>query len=477
MFNCIFTDSAKIQAALPLLSHTDVLKRQEAATTLGLLGSRSIRNQDKIREQGGIPLFVALLSDIDTIVQERALLALHNLVLNNPLNQAVLRQNGTLDVLERLKHTDNRTTIQQLAQQIITACPKTFTGHTKAVTALAVLRSGELVSASADKTIKLWNSTTGACERTLTGHTDDVCALAVLPNGYLVSGSCDGLIKIWYTATGACVQILTEERPTVSPVFALIVLPSGELASTVIRGYMGINIWNVSTGKCVSNLSVHGTFHILALAVLASGELAAGLAYDGTIKIFKRYQASESWDDNTGGRTLTGHTDHISALVALVNDQLASGSLDKTIKIWNSATGECVHTLKGHTREVNALTVLPRGELVSGSDDKTIKIWNSATGECVRTLTGHNQAVMALTVLPSGELVSASADNTIKAWDLGFRPAAAVAAVSESLTSNNEAGLKSTVPAVDAAQIFAFFQTERVIGKDGVTASEKCRRK
>src|SRR4051812_7410826 len=58
--------------------------------------------------------------------------------------------------------------------------------------------------------------------------------------------------------------------------------------------------------------------------------------------------------------------------------------------------------LRGHDRGVLALTVLPGGELASGSADNMIKLWDVKTGECVRTLTGHSGVVCALTVLPGG---------------------------------------------------------------------------
>ena len=66
-----------------------------------------------------------------------------------------------------------------------------------AVTAFAVLADGRLASASADKTIKLWNLVSGTCEATLEGHADRVTALAVLADGRLASGSGDKAIRIW----------------------------------------------------------------------------------------------------------------------------------------------------------------------------------------------------------------------------------------------------------------------------------------
>jgi WD40 repeat protein len=71
---------------------------------------------------------------------------------------------------------------------------------------------------------------------------------------------------------------------------------------------------------------------------------------------------------------LEGHVDNVLALVALPNGQLASGSGDNNIKIWDVATGVEVRTLEGHADNVVALVVLSNGQLASGTDDNGIKI-------------------------------------------------------------------------------------------------------
>ena len=73
-------------------------------------------------------------------------------------------------------------------------------------------------------------------------------------------------------------------------------------------------------------------------------------------------------------------------------------------------------TLSGHTSYVYSLAVLPNGHLASGSDDKTIKIWNPTDGSVIRTLSGHSSEVLALAVLPNGHLASGSYLD-IKIWN------------------------------------------------------------
>jgi len=56
--------------------------------------------------------------------------------------------------------------------------------------------------------------------------------------------------------------------------------------------------------------------------------------------------------------------------------------------------------------------------MASGSDDKTIKVWHLPTGVCLATLSGHRGSVTCLALLSSKTLVSGSNDSTLKVWDL-----------------------------------------------------------
>ncbi len=148
---------------------------------------------------------------------------------------------------------------------------------------------------------------------------------------------------------------------------------------------------------------------VTALALLPDGQLASG-ASDRTIKL---------WDPATGQlkATLEGHSDSVMALVVLPGGRLASGAGEGTIKLWDPATGQLQATLEGQSGSVNALALLPGGRLASGASDRTIKLWDPATGQLQATLEGHSDWLNALAVLPDGRLASGSGDRTIKLWD------------------------------------------------------------
>ena len=102
--------------------------------------------------------------------------------------------------------------------------------------------------------------------------------------------------------------------------------------------------------------------------------------------------------------------------VAVSGNYCITGSLDKTIKVWNLATGELKQTFSGHSAAVTSVAI-GGDKIVSSGGDSTIKVWSLATGELERTLTGHSAAVTSVAI--SGDkIVSGARNSTIKVWSL-----------------------------------------------------------
>ena len=118
-------------------------------------------------------------------------------------------------------------------------------------------------------------------------------------------------------------------------------------------------------------------------------------------------------------KTLTGHFGSVLAL-ATTKDKIVSGSSDKTIKIWDMNTGDCLQTLSGHNGRVGSVIIF-KDKIVSGSRGKTIgemsiKIWNMNTGELLKTLYRGSSPF----VITKNKIVSESSlhAGTIKIWDI-----------------------------------------------------------
>ena len=85
---------------------------------------------------------------------------------------------------------------------------------------------------------------------------------------------------------------------------------------------------------------------------------------------------------------LEGHSGSVNAVTFSPDGkQLASGSWDHTIRLWDAATGAMLQTLEGHSGYISAVAFSPDGkQLASGSDDETIRLWDAATGAMLQTL-------------------------------------------------------------------------------------------
>ncbi len=118
-------------------------------------------------------------------------------------------------------------------------------------------------------------------------------------------------------------------------------------------------------------------------------------------------------------QTLTGHSHVVNSLCALENGCIASASSDKTIKIWDWRLNyDNTVTLTDHSGEVCALIQLTNGLLVSTSCDKTVKLYNHKY-QCIKTLEGHNDYVVYVIVLKDDLIATGSSEGVIKVWYVG----------------------------------------------------------
>jgi WD40 repeat protein/serine/threonine protein kinase len=184
-----------------------------------------------------------------------------------------------------------------------------------------------------------------------------------------------------------------------------------EAAGTKLRGFEWYYLDRLCHSEALT-LKGHAGF-VAGVAFSPDGRRLATGSSDKTVKI---------WDSATGKElsSLKGHTYWVWSVAFSPDGQhLASGSADNTVKIWDIATGKELLSLKGHAGWVRSVAFSPDGRRVaSGGDDRTARIWDSATGKELLSLKGHTAVVESVAFSPDGQrLASGSDDHTVKIWD------------------------------------------------------------
>ena len=163
--------------------------------------------------------------------------------------------------------------------------------------------------------------------------------------------------------------------------------------------------------------------HKLALEGHRSDVLAVAFSPDRrTLASGSRDRTIRLWDTETGQHKLTleGHTSGVTCLAFSPDGStLASGSWDHTIRLWDANTGEPLQTLEEHTDGVRSVVFSPDGRtLASGGYDNQLRLWDTETGQHKPALQGHTDYIRSVVFSPDGNtLASGSYDRTLRVWD------------------------------------------------------------
>eukprot|EP00918_Siedleckia_nematoides_P007860 GHVU01017109.1.p1 GENE.GHVU01017109.1~~GHVU01017109.1.p1 ORF type:complete len:688 (-),score=145.05 GHVU01017109.1:1053-3116(-) len=185
-----------------------------------------------------------------------------------------------------------------------------------------------------------------------------------------------------------------------------------------------LRAYNYNTSEKVAELKAH-TDYIRSVVAHPTLPYVLTTSDDTTIKL---------WDIDSGWerlQTFEGHSHYVFMAKWNPKDPhiFATASMDTHIKVWGIhspgvAAGGTIttphFTLSGHTRGVNCLDYNNHGErpyIVSGSDDKTVRVWDYQTKQCVQVLQGHDKDIAAVAFHPHlPVLLSAAEDGTIRIW-------------------------------------------------------------
>jgi WD40 repeat protein len=278
--------------------------------------------------------------------------------------------------------------------------------HDGVIWRLAYLPDGRrVVTGSKDGTVKVWNLESREQEGTSMEHESEIKGFAVTRDGTkVISGDEDGNIKVWNIESHELVKEWT--HPESSP----------EIAISLDDRLIAVGAWRVGVytmeGRQV-NRSIEVGKAVWSMCFSPNGnKLACGTRDD--IHVY-------DIDNSTlvlG--PLRGHEKRVSCMLwSRDGGTLSSGSYDKTIRCWNSDTGEQIgRPWTGHTDHIRSLSLSPDGSiLTSASVDHTVRFWDATTGNPVGQQLQHDTLVHAVRFSPFGESVaSAGWDGNIYLW-------------------------------------------------------------
>ncbi|KAL7678697.1 putative WD40/YVTN repeat-like-containing domain superfamily, coatomer beta' subunit (COPB2) [Plasmopara halstedii] len=334
---------------------------------------------------------------------------------------------------------------------------KILRAHILPLTNCAFNKSGDkFITGSYDRTCKVWDTQTGDELLTLEGHKNVVYAIAfnnpygcaTLPSCFLhlalclhfcssdkiITGSFDKTCKLWNAESG---QLYHTFRGHSTEIVCLAFNPQGTVIGT---GSMDntAKLWDVETGQELHTLFGHtaeivslnfdtqGERIITVLSTILSnhhGEISSTqFNYTGDLCISGSIDRTcKIWDVASGQnvQTLRGHNDEIlDVSFNATGSKLVTASADGTSRIYNTMTGACQAILIGHEAEISKVCFNPQSsKVLTASSDKVARLWEVETGDCLQMLEGHTDEIFSCAFNYEGDtVITGSKDNTCRIW-------------------------------------------------------------
>ncbi|KAK8074982.1 E3 ubiquitin ligase complex SCF subunit scon-2 [Apiospora hydei] len=342
---------------------------------------------------------------------------------------------------------------------------KVFRGeHTNGVTCLQ-FDDNILATGSYDSSIKLWDIEKGHVIRTLRGHTSGIRALQ-FDDRLLVSGSLDNTVRIWNWRTGVCINTLHHQGGVISVHMEGDYLASGSMDQSIkifnfktrqtfcLRGHEDyvnhvkldlasrivlsasddttVKLWDIDSGACIKTYEAHvgQVQQVLPLPDDFEFEDENLADNDGASSTSGRSGSPGMGSSSQNGSCAVDETRMAYGPVfELQKDRplpprfMLTGSLDNTLRLWDTATGKCLRTFFGHVEGIWGVC----GDslrCVSGANDATVKVWDPRTGKCERTFTGH-QGPVTCVGLSDSRMASGGEDGEVRLYKFDSDPSEA----------------------------------------------------
>jgi WD40 repeat protein/serine/threonine protein kinase/tetratricopeptide (TPR) repeat protein len=264
-----------------------------------------------------------------------------------------------------------------------------------------------------DGSVRIWDSGSGRELQVFAGHNSPILTVAFSSDGgRLAAWHADGKIRIWDSITGQISVIFSHPKD----------VSSGSWSPDDKSLACGHSDGSVT----VSNLGADGTGADVKIVTLnATDAQITSVAWspDSTrlVSASTHDQAARIWDV-ASQKVVLGPLRHSHEITTVAwspdGEQLATGSIDDSVKVWNTTTGNEVVTLRGNQTQITSVVWGPAGQLASGAADGSTKIWNTLRDQESNVLSGHVGLATTVAWSPNGErLASGGNDGTVRIWD------------------------------------------------------------